>query len=84
VNLPQQGLVWLPAVKDYDALVVLERRRPRLDLFRYISDNFQGIILKLAGNILKTLYFSNIQKTKNAFFLGVCSLLKISLTFIQG
>jgi len=50
-------LVWLPAVKDYDALVAPERRRTCLDLFRYISDNFQGIILKLAGNILKTYTF---------------------------
>jgi len=48
---------------------VPERCRTRLDLFRYISDNFQGITLKLAKNILKTLYFSNMQKTKNAFFL---------------
>jgi len=35
----------------------------RLDLFRYISDNFLEITLKLAGNILKTLYFSKKKKT---------------------
>jgi len=66
--------VWLPAVKDYDALVAPERRRTRLDLFCYISDNFQGIILKLAilklGIFLRPYTFRICKKQKTHFFLN--------------
>jgi len=56
----------LPAAKDYNALVTPERRRTRLDLFRYIFDNFQGIILKLA--IFSRPYTFRICKYEKHFF----------------
>jgi len=55
-------------LRNYDALVAPERRT-RLDLFRYIFDNFQGIILKFAGNNFLRLYtFRICKKQKTHFF----------------